>query len=305
MYQNKYGLKFGCDPEVFASYQPDKAESCGTNPNLPFAMSPAAMAMEVGFKDIGGPAKHPIYLDSKDWRIIGDGVAYEINLKGPCIHPKEMYDKCGQALFKLENVITQLGFNLHVKPVINFDFVRWWNGVLMDDEKFYWSTVFGCDPDKDAFNVDWLAPITDVAVHPFRYGGGHIHISGDVDLTTFPLVMIKMLALTVGNYVNSISPYNELEIERAKYYGKPGKYRVQTYGDGSTGIEYRTPSNSWLALSYEEFERIFDYVDHALYLLKHRKEGREALAQFVDPTIKAITTADKKLSAELIGALNI
>jgi len=305
MYKNKYNLKFGCDPELFAITDALAPMIEDYDPTLPFAISPAAMNYAYQFKPLDKEIKHPLYLEGDHYRIVGDGVAYEINLKGPCTSPQEMWEKVNIASMRLQEALISYGCSLYRKPVVNFDYGRYWRKDLADDNYEYWSTVFGCDADQDAFNTSMSCIIEDVSHHPFRYGGGHIHFSGDVEIEQYPISLIKLLALTVGNYVNLVSPNPVQEQMRSKYYGKPGKYRIQKYPDGSTGVEYRTPSNSWLELSYDEFETIFYYVDHALYLLKNPLEGKRTLANYEEQTVAAILTSNKVLSNEVLNKLEV
>lgn len=304
MYKNKYGLKFGCDPELFATKENIAPTIPDYAPALPFALSPAVMGNE-GFKPLDKEVKHPLYLDGKDYKIVGDGVAYEINLKGPCLSPEEMWEKVNSASFDLQEKLMGYGCSLYKKPVINFDYGRYWKEDMNEGSYEYWSTVFGCDPDQDAFDTNMVNTIEDVSHHPFRYAGGHFHFSGVEEFEKYPRSVIKLLALTVGNYVNSRSWFPDLEKMRAKYYGKPGKYRVQRYPDNSVGVEYRTPSNCWMSFSFDEYKRIFDYVDYAIYLLKNPKAGQKAIANCGVDTVIAILSADKDLSNDVLSRLEV
>jgi len=289
----KYNIMLGADPELFATYKQDSKE---------YVYSPAALEKFEGVKRIGGSDKHPIFIEEEDFRWIMDGVAFELNFKKPFTDLKEFFSTITSSINQLEDFVGKHGYGISKKPVINFDYKRFWTKELEEDETFMQGIIFGCDPDKDAFDVDWLAKVLDVTRHSRRYGGGHIHISGDTEIEEYPIPFVKLLALTVGNYCISQSPYIKEEKMRAKYYGKPGKFRIQKYKTG-VGVEYRTPSNSWLNYSFEQFEGIFNYVEQALHYLKNPSIGMNMLEAFVEPTIKAITTADKELSEEILGGL--
>jgi hypothetical protein len=283
----------GADPELFASYVQDGKD---------FVYSPAALEKFEGVKRIGGTEKHPVFIETENTRWIMDGVAFELNFKKPFTDLKEFFSTLVSATDQLQEFVGRYGYSVSKKPVINFDYKRFWTKELSKDESFMQGIIFGCDPDKDAFDVDWLAKVLNVTRHPRRYGGGHIHISGDESIEEFPIPFVKLLALTVGNYCISQSPFEKEEVLRAKYYGKPGKFRIQNYETG-VGVEYRTPSNSWLNYTYEQFEGIFSHVEKALDYLKNPSVGQEMLEVYVEPTIQAITTADKELANIILGGL--
>jgi len=290
----KYSLQYGSDPELFATYKEKGQE---------FVYPPSALEKFDGVKRIDGGDKHPVFIDTADYRIIMDGVAFEINLKQPHHNLKVFYNMLTTATSHLEDFLGKYGYGVSRKPVIDFDYKRFWTKELAKDTTFMQGIIFGCDPDKDAFNVDWTATVLDVTEHPFRYGGGHIHLSGDDDIAKYPLPFIRLLALTVGNFCILNSPYPDLERLRAQYYGKPGKYRIQQYPNGSEGVEYRTPSNSWTNYSFEMFEQIFEQVDKALELLKNPSKGKVMLDAFSEQTIEAISQASPSLANEVLVAL--
>lgn len=306
MYKNTYNLHFGTDPEVFLVDDNETAVIDGTIEGVPFAISPAASADIYGFKEQGGEVKHPIYFSKKDFKIIGDGVAYEINLFKPYYDPREMWQAVQDSISFLEDNVGKFGLSIYKKPVVNFNCHKWWKDKYMKDERYFWSTVFGCDKDYDALNMSWSSEIENAAKHPIRYGGGHLHISGIKEIDTYILPYVKLLAILVGNYCLCKSRNPELEKERAIYYGKPCKYRPQEYKDGVKGVEYRTPSNSWLGFSYPEFEYIFELIDMATSCLENKQLGRSLLNDWLDPTIDAISKGsqeDSKFILESIGVL--
>jgi hypothetical protein len=291
----KYSLQYGSDPELFATYNEGKRR---------FVYPPSALEKFEGVKRVEGSDKHPVFIKTADYNIIMDGVAFEINLTQPHHNLKHFYDMLQTAAAHLEDFLGKYGYGVVKEPVVAFDYNKFWTKELSKDERFMQGIIFGCDPDKDAFDVDWLANVLDVAQHPFRYGGGHIHLSGDDNIAEFPLPFVRLLAITVGNFCIANSPFPELEKMRAKYYGKPGKYRVQHYANGTEGVEYRTPSNSWLNYDFDLFQAIFEQVDTALDYLKNPKKGKEILNDYTRPTIEAITSANKELSFSVLSQLN-
>ncbi len=299
-------LKFGCDPEFFI-----KDSNVNTSKEFldhgVFVRTPAAMEMFDGMKVVIDDDKHPVYIDEKDaitpFRYVMDGVAMELNFRRPFTSVHQFFDSVQQAKVTLVDFLKPFGYEASFLPVVNFDYRRWWTNDLMENPRFAQGVIFGCDPDVDAFNVDWLCEIQSTATHPFRYGGGHIHVSGDEVLEIHPIPCVKLFAITVGNYCTAHSTLPNLEAERAKYYGKPGKHRVQHYPDGTSGVEYRTPSNNWASWDEETFEGMFKWIDKALYFVRNPRIGKEILDRFADDTIRAITTADSAMSETILGQL--
>jgi hypothetical protein len=300
-------LKFGTDPEVFASYKAPATDEFLSH--SVFAYSPAALEKFEGIKPIGGDMKHPVFIDTPDHKIIMDGAAFELNLKRPYQNIKEFYGVIQGAIDHLDEWIQSKGYSLFKQPVVNFDYKRFWTEELWEDQRFMQGVIFGCDPDEDIFAVDWLPHIMNVENHPFRYGGGHIHVSGDELISTYPLIFVKMMALFVGNFCVANSPFPDSEKLRAYYYGKPGKYRKQAYSDGSSGIEYRTPSNSWLSYPIEKFEAMMENINLVVDTMNtNRKKTRDLIESFSSKTITAITQADPILAIETlkeVGGINV
>jgi hypothetical protein len=298
-------LKFGCDPEFFASYTDHKGGEF--LPHDQFVMSPAGLEMWNGMAPVIDDAKHPVYVDKADaitpFRYVMDGVAMELNFRKPFDSVSQFYDSVQQAREYLVTFLKGYGFETCFLPVINFDYHKFWTNELIENERFAQGIIFGCDPDVDAFNLQWPCVIQSAATHPFRYGGGHIHISGDQALEDYPIPAVQMMALTVGNYCIANSIYPELEQERAKYYGKPGKHRVQHYPDGTCGVEYRTPSNTWTSWDEKTFAGLFPWIEKAIHFVKNPRIGKEMLTKYGDDTIRAITTADPGLANAVLVQL--
>jgi hypothetical protein len=295
-------MLIGTDPEVFAVETendiPDLGEELLPYDNE-FVVSPAVMMRFMKVTPVGGDVKHPVMLDRKHYKWIMDGCAFELNLKQPEKDPFSMWVLVQTALEDLEAWLYGFRLKLRKTPVVNFNYKKWDSPELKNDIVFQQGIIFGCDPDKDAFNVDWLCKILDNSKHPLRYGGGHFHFSGVPAFEKYPIPAVKLLALTVGNYVNMLSPYLHLEEKRAKYYGKPGKYRIQHYKEGD-GIEYRTPSNSWLSYTVKQYMGIWEMVEKAIYFLENPTIGKEVLDTYETDTINAITTSDQKLSQKVL-----
>jgi hypothetical protein len=104
----------------------------------------------------------------------------------------------------------------------------------------------------------------DVSTHPYRYGGGHLHIQA---IETNPKVYFPIweYAAVVFDFIVGMTNTKEprsndvvaQERSRLEYYGKPGRIRLQAYNPkkGLFGIEYRVMYNYWLSSVDKHMER--------------------------------------------------
>jgi len=287
-------LKFGTDPEVFSTVDLNGREC---------VISPALLEECGEIKAVFPDVKHPIYIDEKEFTWMMDGVAWELTVKNPVTKAKDMYNIVHNSLDCLDSFLGKLSWNglklsLQKKPVVGIS-----PEIYMDklnNEKIYQGFIFGCDTDYDAIDTEYKCQTIDVATHLLRYGGGHFHISGVEDLYEYPRPSIQLLAIFLGNYVVSNSLYPEMEKLRSLTYGRPGRFRQQIYKNGEKGIEYRTPSNSWLSLPEENIDEMFSLSEKAVSYLLNPKDGVKVIKEFLPQTIEAIIHTDQKLSKEIL-----
>jgi hypothetical protein len=290
-------LKLGADPEVFAVIDNNSV------------ISPALMNKFCGaeFISVDPYLKHPTFIEDKDFKWIQDGVAYELTLKKPFEDSKEMFNTIQDSLASLEEFLSKFRFedkeiSLVKKPVVNINPKRYLK--LIDDPLIHQGFIFGCDRDYDAINPDYICKTMNVKTHKFRYGGGHIHVSGDEILYEEIIPAIKLMAITVGNYSIANSKFLEEEKIRGTTYGRPGRYRPQNYPNGDRGLEYRSPSNSWLNYNQEEFNGIFYWTEKMYDMLKFNKEkGYNAINDLLDISVHSINTADSQVCGEILKEL--
>jgi hypothetical protein len=290
-------LQFGLDPEYFAVISWNKQ---------PYVISPAMLEKFSGLKYLETDEldKHPIYIKEKDFSWMQDGVAFELTILHPLNSAKEMFEIVSKALTYLEEFLSKLKFeglelSLYKKPVVNINpeiYIPYLN-----ENKIHQGFIFGCDPDKDCFFPDYKCETVDVISHLFRYGGGHFHISGSKAFQKYIIPAVKLMAVCVGNFVTLNSLFPEEDKQRVSTYGRPGRYRPQKYSNGSFGIEYRTPSNSWTSLPEEKYDELVFWAIKATEFLENRRI--DILETFVDDTIKAIINADKNLSKEILDEI--
>lgn len=229
-----FDTNFGTDPEVFVI---DDKGQC---------IPPIALCQDFGLE----------YVDEKtillgdEWKIIEDGAATEIN-----IAPSDNLDTINDRLYNALQGITsfveeKFGLKTIVYPAVPFDVKKYWEG---RDESFRDCVRFGCDPDLDIYSGEYSKEIAAENI-PERFGGGHIHMQAPLnDLAFFEdkyFHVARLMDIIVGNAGVAIKRPNKdwirAEKKRLKFYGKPGKIRLQEYPNGTKGIEYRTPSNFWI-----------------------------------------------------------
>lgn len=290
-------LKFGLDPEVFSTVQMSGKD---------FVVSPALLEKDCGlnyiYQDV--EEKHPVYIDRNFYSWMMDGVAWELTVKNPLNSASEVFEILEESTQDLEDFLGDYFWNgeklnLYKKPVVNINPA--WYLPFLDDYKMYQGFIFGCDPDMDAVDLEYNCKTRNIKTHKFRYGGGHIHLSGMDEFKEFPRQAVWFLAMTVGNYCCANSPYPEQEILRAKEYGRPGRFRPQIYKNGDVGIEYRTPSNSWISFPIEQMEELFYYAELGCKFLRDKRD--DLVDKYLSETCRAINEQDSDTSQLILNEL--
>jgi hypothetical protein len=191
--------------------------------------------------------------------LVVDGTALEININ-PRTCRRYIIQEIGYAINMIQSILNTLngkGWNLKlsVDPT-----------VMLSEETLSklpeQAAIFGCDADIDIYGKVADVAKIDAKTHPFRYAGGHIHmsfgatgkgstgwVSPDVDtkehrMQWFADNMYRLTTLydrLIGIATTAINT-SPLESMRRGVYGQAGRVRLQPYG----GIEYRTPSTAWL-----------------------------------------------------------
>lgn len=206
-------ILIGADPELFVK---DKA-----------GKSYPAFGMIPGTKDA------PFPVDKGATQV--DGLALEFN-----IHPSKTEDEF------VSNIMSVMGdlrkqvpgeYQFSVMPFAKFS-----NAIF--DKLPKEAKILGCDPDFNAYTGKQNVIMGDPGNTPQRYAAGHIHIGwtnvddpfeeSHFDECCFA---VKQLDACIGIFKQYWEPYNG----RWNTYGQPGVFRPKKYG-----VEWRTPSNSWL-----------------------------------------------------------
>lgn len=175
-----------------------------------------------------------------------DNVAIEFNIK-PTLDPDEFH----------ESLVTCASWmNEHLSKINPLIQVRFTPSAEFDSSELTSraARTFGCDPDFNAW-TGMINPRPKADSPNLRSCGGHIHIGFDVPKGMDDARLIRLMDEHVGLYTAAICG----DKRRMSLYGKAGAFRTKSYG-----VEYRTPSNTWLNdISYirEVFRRINLAID--------------------------------------------
>lgn len=281
---------FGTDPELFAVLN-------GT-------IVPPIATETIGVKRIGtlkeeDPDYHPVYYFDGSIRIIGDGAAFEANVP-PVETPAEMFAWYTAAKEILRDILPP-DLEIVAKAAMPFDLksLAWAFDDPENNKRLAWACRFGCDPQENAYFGGFTKEVDATHIR-HRYAGGHLHISDtEIDLQEIRIPLIRTLDQTLGIACLFNSPHPEAEVIRQEFYGIPGNFRRQDYGE-ILGLEYRTPSVSWLE-SLETIELVFELSNRVLDLFKNSPDkARELHDIYNEKACQAILNYDVALGEELI-----
>lgn len=297
---SKKNLIWGSDPEMFAGYKKDGEL---------FVLPPAWFRVYGGV-DYVPDVKHPVFIDAmKELGVLvmEDGVAFEQTII-PSSDWKELFDRINigkkllssQILSKFPNDCLP---DVQTVPTINYDVNRW----SQEDIEFRMCLVFGCDEDRDAWDFDAPGKVINALKHPFRYGGGHFHVSGSKAIIEEPILAIQNLSMTAGLAAIAFSDSPDLDRARTYLYGRPGKYRPQHYSKSfnrkhntKAGVEYRTPSNRWTS-SFEHASQLFKWAEIGIRNLLEQGLGLELIPHIGQETQDAIVNCDQNKARDILA----
>lgn len=297
--QPKSQLIYGTDPEFFAGYKKD---------GMDFVLPPAWFRIYGGVEATNDP-KHPVFLDAMKTDgvlIMEDGVAFESTIR-PSGNWQELFDRVefGRTIlskFILSKFPKECDPDVKVLPTINYEVERW----SKEKAKMQMCFVFGCDQDFDADANNKGGEEIDALAHPFRYGGGHVHVSGSPMIKQEPILAIQNLKLTAGLAAVAFSDTPDLDRMRTYLYGRPTKYRPQQYKSTfdnipftDFGVEYRTPSNSWTK-SLSHAGELFKWVEIGIRNLLEGGLGKELIPVIGVQASEAIINCNQPLAKELL-----
>lgn len=297
-------IVFGSDPEGFYSREKD---------GQLFVVPPAKYRLDFKFPTDDEDPRHPVFAaaDGQNGviKLIEDGAAFELTVP-PSTDIETLYQDIGLGYELAKSVASQFGDFISIVPTINYDV----NEFREREDEFRQCLIFGCDPDMDVFEMENLVHVEcmeeSALDHPYRYGGGHLHISGCENFQVKPLLTVRLCAFLLGNLVTFLSPMKELDHLRTYRYGRPGRFRIQDYGKlfngipwTNKGIEYRTPSNAWttdISLGRKLAEAVQVIAE---YLLPNDKLTEVLIEDMQDRTIEAVMKGLPDLAEENYNAV--
>jgi len=291
---------FGSDPEGFYA---TLDQNGGVR-----VVPPAKYRLDYGYPTDNSDPRHPVFAraDGENGviKLIEDGAAFELTVP-PSDNIETLYQDIQTGYEMAGQVAKNFGNFIEIVPTIPFDV----NEFRDREREFKQCLIFGCDPDKDIFEMQGLVqrlPMEENALdHPWRYGGGHLHVSGCENFQVKPLLAVKMFAFMIGNLVTFRSPMKELDHLRTYRYGRPGRFRIQDYGKQfnnldwtDMGIEYRTPSNAWT--TDITLGKLMEQAIHLIaeHILPDDKLMEVLIEDLQDNTIKAVMGGIPELAEE-------
>lgn len=123
-----------------------------------------------------------------------------------------------------------------------------------------YASVLGCSQSNNLYTG--FTPVPSEYENNIRYGGLHINL-GRSDNSRF--IPSEVLNLDASLGLLSVSeheqPFKEQMVERRKYYGRAGEYRLKDFGNRVNGLEYRVlPASTWQTMGAQG---IFDGLQMA------------------------------------------
>lgn len=256
----------GCDPELMIENKEN-----------------GSLVSAIGL--VPGDKHNPHQLDGG--ACLADNVNLEINTK-PASSPD---DFCKNLKHVLEQSVALIGKDnqLIVRASSNFP-----ESALADPL----ASVFGCDPDFDAWTVSINIVPEGAAGASFRSAGGHIHI-GYTDTTKELLEsfqgkirVVKAMDAIVG-IISVLADKDETSPARRSLYGKAGCHRPKDYG-----VEYRSIGNFWMN-SPELAKLIFNLTEFTVNFVVENKDA-DLIARIGESAIISIINNSDREEAQRI-----
>lgn len=292
---------FGSDPEVFAVKEI-------TENKTPDLVPPGYLRYAEGMVCLDeSDKKHPLFLKKVPGVYNGwyqDGAAFETDI-APSKEATEFFDKYQKASEDLSKFLSDnFGLNLWKYAVARFDVKEY---IKMGSEEIKNSCIAGCDPDFDATDLSGVScPTRNLTEWKFRSAGGHLHMSiPGVNLHHIAVPLVRLLAITVGNYVVSTLTKPELEKQRRSQFGSACKYRTPIYPNGDRGVEYRSPNNEWLN-DVSTIKNVFHLSRKVLdWVVNDPMLSNDLIQVYLKRSVNAIASVDQTESNEILNELQL
>jgi hypothetical protein len=231
---------------------------------------------------------HPIYFKNNLFNIMMDGALFEATIT-PSTNPIDIHNQIQEVINKLEELGKPYGLVPLHRPVATLDIDKFFTNV--DDELVRQSVIAGCDPAFDAIDESFISKVVSLDGWKIRAAGGHLHASVEgINLHKDIKNLVKLLAIHVGTLTTLLSEFPEEELQRMEVFGAPGRYRPQTYPNNIRGVEYRTPSNSWLR-NLDIIERVFEATKKAIQTYIEGNYGK-MIFDYLEPAVYGIMNVD-------------
>jgi hypothetical protein len=229
-------------------------------------------------------------------KIIIDGVQAEMNPSSATCR-QVMGGEISRMMHLIVKIAKDKGVAINWKPLVKVTASEL-KSLKPENKKF------GCEPSYNAYKE--VIELPDPEKYLYRAAGGHLHFGhygtpradhkDDMSrvFKNDPKETIKILDIIVGNTCVMIDK-DEGNIERRKFYGRAGEYRLPMHGPNQ-GLEYRTLSNFWLR-NYKMMSMVFGFARMAMgfaLLNQAKKELFEAVKE--EDIQKAINENDAVLA---------
>ena len=208
-------ITIGCDPEFFL-YDIDLKQFVSAHEMIP------------------GDKKNPFKVDNGAIQV--DGTAVEFNIDAAST-AQEFEGNINSVLSYLRKTIPDK-YEFKFSPAIHYN-KKYFDALPKSTKEL------GCDPDFNAYTSATNPRPPADKVGTMRTGSGHIHIgwTKDADIKDPSHVWdCETLVKHLDSWFFWYSHFWDDDTERQKLYGMKGSYRPKPYG-----VEYRVPSNAWLA----------------------------------------------------------
>jgi hypothetical protein len=251
--------------------------SIGADPEVFVATEDGTIISAEGL--VGGGKFNPTEFDERGFFVLEDNVMLEFNVP-PAESEEEFVDNILYAKDWIDMFLQVNGNQAAYHKVTN-----------VFDPKYLKSeqaSEFGCLPD---FNVYTREKNPQMCVHTnIRSCGGHIHIGFDYSDQKEQEDLAKALDITLSLDAVLL----DSDTKRRESYGRAGNIRFKHYG-----IEYRTPSNFWIA-NEQLIRWVYNRVKKAFEILPIIDEFEE----FTADIRKSIDNGDVKLSLKTVEKIN-
>jgi hypothetical protein len=168
-----------------------------------------------------------------------------------------------------------------------------WHEFEFNDISHPQAAEFGCVPDFNAYTMRHNDPPE--ADDGLRAAGAHIHLGFSRKIHIHEMVrLVRILDTTIGTYC----VMNEGFSRRRELYGLAGSFRKKPYG-----LEYRTPSNFWIA-SQKEIKQIYNLCELAVTLFSGGFDVKESDFHEINMAInKGVVVTAEKIYRNALNAI--